>query len=44
MAQPVLFSKGFALLTSFTENKRFPVLKSRVAKPELDYQDHYRFR
>ena len=36
LAQPVLFSKGFALLTSFTENRRFPVLKSRVAKPESD--------
>ena len=36
MAQPMLFSKGFALLTSFTENRRFPVLKSRVAKPESD--------
>lgn len=30
------FSIGFALLTSFTENRRFPVLKSRVAKPESD--------
>ena len=30
------FSIGFALLTSFTEHKRVPVLKSEVAKPESD--------
>ena len=30
------FSKGSALLTSITENRCFPVLKSRVAKPESD--------
>ena len=36
MARQVLFSIGFALLTSFTENKHFPVLKSEVAKPESD--------
>ncbi|PVU64824.1 hypothetical protein C9E85_16195 [Plesiomonas shigelloides] len=35
-AQQVLFSIGFALLTNFTENRCFPVLKSRVAKPESD--------
>jgi hypothetical protein len=28
------FSIGFALLTSFTEISRFPVLKSEVAKPD----------
>lgn len=30
------FSIGSALLTNFTENRRFPVLKSEVAKPESD--------
>lgn len=35
-ARKVLFSKGSALLTSITENRCFPVLKSRVAKPESD--------
>ncbi|MGL5667985.1 MAG: hypothetical protein ACRDD9_17835 [Shewanella sp.] len=39
MARQVLFSKGSALLMSFTENRRFPVLKSRVAKPELGFKD-----
>jgi len=28
------FSIGFALLTSFTETRRFPSLKSEVAKPD----------